>query len=62
MEVFASFFKKKRCLSLARGRPANPARKVSLARGRPTTPARKMFFFIKKNQKIFIHHPRLSAR
>jgi hypothetical protein len=26
MNVFASFFKKKRDLSFARGRPANPAR------------------------------------
>jgi membrane-associated phospholipid phosphatase len=39
-KVFASFFKKKRLTSLARGRPANPAR--------------KRFFFVKKNQKTFI--------
>jgi hypothetical protein len=41
IKVFASFFKKKRFLSFARGRPA--------------TPARKLFFFEKKNQKTFIH-------
>jgi hypothetical protein len=62
MKVFASFFKKKRCLSLARGRPAIPARKLSLARGRPVNPARKRFFFEKKNQKTFDHHRRLAAR
>jgi hypothetical protein len=28
MKVFASFFKKKRCFSFARGRPANAARKL----------------------------------
>jgi hypothetical protein len=47
MEVFASFFKKKRlfffekknALSLARGRPANPARKR---------------FFLKKEAKTFV--------
>jgi hypothetical protein len=39
MKVFASFFKKKRCLSSARGRPANPARKR---------------FFFEKNQKTLI--------
>jgi hypothetical protein len=43
MKVFASFFKKKRCLSLSRGRPTNPAR----------------FFFVNrepgaKNQKTFM--------
>jgi hypothetical protein len=42
MRVFASFCKKKRCLSLARGRATNPAR--------------KRFFFEKKNQKTFIHN------
>jgi hypothetical protein len=39
-EVFASFFKKKRCLSFARGRP--------------TSPTRELFFFEKNNQTTFI--------
>jgi hypothetical protein len=71
MKVFASFYKKKRCLSFARGRPtnparklsfargrpANPARKLSFARGRPANPARKMFFFEKKTKKLsFMEH------
>jgi hypothetical protein len=38
MKVFASFFKKKRCLSVSRGRPTSPAR----------------FFFTKKNQNTFM--------
>jgi hypothetical protein len=39
MKVFASFFKKKPCLSFARGRLGKAAR--------------KLFFFEKKNQKTY---------
>jgi hypothetical protein len=52
VKVFWFFFSKKNALSLARGRPANPARQRSSARGRPASKR----FFLKKEAKTFVHY------
>jgi hypothetical protein len=49
MKVFASFFKKKRCLSFARGRPNSRAQAVLFLRKEP-----KKLFVVKAPVPIFI--------